>query len=90
MRDKSDGLMPGPSDPGQCMVLHCSADAVQTWTTPTEWRDWNVEWAVCAKHYERLQADETWEPVPGQPPSWQRWILMGDDIVSRPKEPAAW
>jgi hypothetical protein len=68
------------------MVLHCSDDAEQTWITPTVWRDWNVEWSVCPSHYRRLQADEKWEPVHGQPPTWERWILMGDDIGWRPRD----
>jgi hypothetical protein len=62
------------------MVLPCTTDAQQTWTTITAWRTWNVEWAVCNAHYRRLQADENWEPMAGQPPSWRRWILMGDVI----------
>jgi hypothetical protein len=86
MSDKSDRPHSGSSDMGRCTVLHCSADAEQTWTTTTAWRNWNVEWAVCNAHYGRLQADENWEPVHGQPPSWRRWILMGDDIGKQASE----
>jgi hypothetical protein len=86
MNDNSDRPTFGPSDLGQCMVLHCSVAAERTWTTTTRWRNWNVEWSVCPTHFGRLQADENWEPVHGQPPSWRRWILMGDDIGTQAAE----
>ena len=86
MNDNSDRPTVGPPDLGHCMVLHCSAAAERTWTTTTAWRNWNVEWSVCPGHFGRLQADENWEPVHGQPPSWRRWILMGDDIGTQAAE----
>jgi hypothetical protein len=83
MNDKSDGHTVRSSEWQQCMVAHCSVAAELTWTTGTAWRSWTVEWAVCPAHYRRLRADEAFEPVLGQPPTWQRRMLMGDDMGSQ-------
>lgn len=64
-----------------CTVLNCSAGAEHVWSDHSGYRQWVVEWAVCASHYARLQVHETWAPDYGSPPTWQRRILMGEELT---------
>ena len=55
-----------------CMVRECADLADTTWTDRSGWRDWNVEWHVCATHLGNLDRGETWAPHYGHPPDWTR------------------
>lgn len=68
-----------PSQP-PCIVLNCGQAGQHLWTVSSAWRGWPAQWLVCEDHYSKLVADHDWQHVHGQAPTWNRWILMGDDI----------